>query len=183
MILMSLNVRGLASLPKKLAVRRLIDLHSVDVLFIQETMIEGGVLVQDLELMIHGWQFISVDAMGRSGGLIVGWKSCNFLFLNAWALKAGLCAVLFDYDLQKEISFVNLYAPYLDRESFWNNLIKLDSLLSPYLVFGGELNFSLGLSEILGVHAQIDPLSNYFHNLLENLGLVDINPLVSIPTE
>ena len=80
-------------------------------------MIEGGVLVQDLELMIHGWQFISVDAMGRSCGLIVGWKSCNFLFLNAWALKAGLCAVLFDYDLQKEISFVNLYAPYLDRDS------------------------------------------------------------------
>ena len=53
MILMSLNVRGLASLPKKLAVKRLIDLHSVDVLFIQETMIEGGVLVQDLELMIR----------------------------------------------------------------------------------------------------------------------------------
>ena len=72
MILMSLNVRGLASLPKKLAVKRLIDLHSVDVLFIQETMIEGGVLVQDLEFMIHGWKFISVDAMGRSGGLILG---------------------------------------------------------------------------------------------------------------
>ena len=115
MILMSLNVRGLASLPKKLAVKRLIDLHSVDVLFIQETMIEGDVLVQDLELMINGWQFISVDAMGRSGGLIVGWKSCNFLFITAWALKAGLCAVLFDYDLQKEISFVNLYAPYLEQ--------------------------------------------------------------------
>ena len=165
MILMTLNVRGLASFPKKLAVKRLIELHSVDVLFIQETMIEGDALVQELEVMILGWKFISVDAMGRSGGLIIGWKSVNFLMLNAWALKAGLCVVLFDYDLQIDLSFVNLYAPYLDRESFWNNLIKLDCFSSPNLVFGGDLNFSLGLSEIWGLHAQIDPLSNYFHNL------------------
>ena len=145
-------------------------------------MIEGCVLVQDLEHLIHGWQFILVDAKGISGGLILGWKSCNFLFLNTWAMKAGLCAVLFSYDLQKEISFVNLYAPYLDRETFWNNLIKMYVFLSPFLVFGGDLNFSLGLSEIWGVKAQEDPLSNFFHTLLESLGIVDINPLVSMPT-
>ena len=85
----------MASLPKKLAVKRLIDLHSVDVIFIQETMIEGCVLVQELELLIHGWYFISVDAKGRSSGLILGWKSCNFLFHNAWAMKAGLCVDYF----------------------------------------------------------------------------------------
>ena len=33
MILLSLNVMGLASLPKKLAVIRLIDQHAVDVIF------------------------------------------------------------------------------------------------------------------------------------------------------
>ena len=99
MIHMSLNVRGLASLPKKLAVMHLIDQHAADVIFIQETMIEGCSLVQELEHLIHGWQFISVDAMGRSGGLILGWKSCNFLFHNAWAMKVGLFAVLFSYDL------------------------------------------------------------------------------------
>ena len=72
MILLSLNVRGLASLPKKLVVLRLIEQNSADVIFLQETMIEGQVLVQDLEHLIHGWQFISVDAKGRSGGLILG---------------------------------------------------------------------------------------------------------------
>ena len=99
MILLTLNVRGLASLSKKLAVIRLINQHAVDVIFLQETMIEGCVLVQDLEHLIHGWQFISVDAKGRSGGIILGWKYCNFLFHNAWAMKAGLCAFLFSYDL------------------------------------------------------------------------------------
>ena len=86
--------------------------------------------------------------MGRSSGLILGWKSCKFLFHNAWAMKAGLCAVLFSFDLHKEISFVNICAPYLDRETFWNTLIKMDCFLTPYLVIGGDLNFSLGLSEI-----------------------------------
>ena len=52
-------------------------------------------------------------------------------------MKAGLCAILFSYDLQKEISFVILYVPYQDRETFWNNLIKMDCFLSPFLVFGG----------------------------------------------
>ena len=123
MILLTLNCRGLASQPKKLVVKRLIDQQAVDVIFLQETMIEGCVLVQELEHLIHGWQFILVDAKGISSGLILGWKSCNFLFHNAWAMNSGLCVVLYSYDLQKEISFVNIYGPYLDRETFWNNSI------------------------------------------------------------
>ena len=75
MILLTLNCRGLDSQPKKIGVKRLIDEQEVDVIFLQETMIEGCVLVKDLELLIHGRQFISVDAKGRSMGLLLGWKS------------------------------------------------------------------------------------------------------------
>ena len=145
-------------------------------------MIEGCVLVKDLELLINGWQFISVDAKGKSGGLLLGWKSRKILFQNTWAMTSGLCVVLHSFELQKELSFVNLYGPYLDREVFWNNLIKMECFLSPFLVFGVDLNFSLGLSEIWGVKARVDVLTNFFNNLLDSLGLVDINPLVSIPT-
>ena len=99
MILLTLNCRGLASQPKKLAVKRLIVEQSVDVIFLQETMIEWCVLVKELELMIQGWQFISVDAKGRSGGLLLGWKSRKFLFQNAWAMTSGLCAVLHSFEL------------------------------------------------------------------------------------
>ena len=52
----------------------------------------------------------------------------------------------------------------------------------PYLVFGGDLNFSLGFFEIWGVKACVDALTDFFINLLEGIGLVDITPLVSIPT-
>ena len=55
MILMTLNCRGLSSLPKKLAVKRLIDEHSLDVIFLQETMFDGSVLVMESESMLKGW--------------------------------------------------------------------------------------------------------------------------------
>ena len=58
----------------------------------------------------------------------------------------------------------------------------MDCFNCPYLVFGGDLNFSLGLSEIWGVNACVDALIDFFTNLLEGNGLVDITPLVSIPT-
>ena len=58
----------------------------------------------------------------------------------------------------------------------------MECFKSPYLVFGGDLNFSLGISEIWGDRARVDVLTDFFFNLLEGLGLVDITPLVSIPT-
>ena len=83
MILMSLNCRGLASLPKRLAVKRLIDEQSLDVIYLQETIFDGCILVKEMELLLKYWQFVSMDSKGRSGGLLLGWRSRNFLLLNA----------------------------------------------------------------------------------------------------
>ena len=52
MIMMTLNCRGFASLPKKIVVRRFIDEQSLDVIFLQETMCDGCILVRDLELLL-----------------------------------------------------------------------------------------------------------------------------------
>ena len=78
MIAMTPNCRGLASLPKKLAVCRMIDEHFIDVLFLQETMCGGELLVCEMESMNHGWKFLSVDAKGKSGGLLLGWRMRHF---------------------------------------------------------------------------------------------------------
>ena len=72
MIVMTLNCRGLASKPKKLAICRLVVEQSVDVLFIQETMGDGVLFASTLESLLLGWAFCSVDAKGKSGGLLVG---------------------------------------------------------------------------------------------------------------
>ena len=75
---MTLNCRGLASFPKKLAVLRLIDEHIVDILFLQETMCGGELLVSEMESMNHGWKFLYVDSKGKSGGSLLCWKMHHF---------------------------------------------------------------------------------------------------------
>ena len=97
-------------------------------------------------------------------------------------MTPSLCVVLHSIELQLDLNFINLYGPYLDREFFWNQLSGMDCFNCPYLVFGGDLNFSLGLSEIWGVNARVDALTEFFTNLLDGLGLVDAAPLVSSPT-
>ena len=74
MILMTLNCRGLDSLPKTLAVKRLIDEQSLDVIFLQETMSDGCILVKEMELLLKDWQFVFVADIGDffwGGGLVI----------------------------------------------------------------------------------------------------------------
>ena len=75
MILMTLNCHGLASKPKKLVVCRLVEDKHVDVFFLQESMGNGTMFVVELESMLKGWTFLSLDARGKSGGLLLGWRS------------------------------------------------------------------------------------------------------------
>ena len=69
---LSLNCLGLASLPKKLDVRKLVEEQAPDVLFLQESMGRGQVIMEELDSMLNGCVFVSVDAFGKSGGLLLG---------------------------------------------------------------------------------------------------------------
>ena len=145
-------------------------------------MVDGCVLVKEMESMLKEWEFIPVDAKGRSKGLILGWRSRKFLLLNAWSMNSSLCVALHSFELQLDLCFINLYGPYTEREVFWNNLLGMNCFSYPNLVVGGDLKFSLGHSEIWGAKARVDVLSDFFIHLLEGLGLIDITPLESRPT-
>ena len=58
MIVMTLNCRGLASKPKKLAICRLVFDHSMDVLFLQETMGDGVLFACNMELLLPSRNFV-----------------------------------------------------------------------------------------------------------------------------
>ena len=124
MIVMTLNCRGLASNPNKLAVQRLIEEKAIDVLFLQETMSDGSILVSELEVMFKEWKFVSVDAKGKSRGLLLGWKFRQFHLLNVWVVCSGLCVKIFSLEIKLDLCFINLYGPYGDRELFWNNFLR-----------------------------------------------------------
>ena len=125
---------------------------------------DGVLFASNMEILLSGWIFCSVDAKGKSGGLLVGWRNHFLLFLNSWAMESGLCVSLYSTELQMEICFINIYGPYVDREGFWFNLLDFISTHCTKIIFGGDLNFSMGISEIWGDRAKIDCLSYFFQN-------------------
>ena len=58
-------------------------------------MSDGSILVSELEVMFKEWKFVSVDAKGKLGGLLLGWKIRQFHLLNAWDVCSGLFVKIF----------------------------------------------------------------------------------------
>ena len=85
-----------------------------------------------------------MDARGKSGGLLLGWRSRFFHSLNAWGVGSGICASLFSIELNLALCLANIYGPYSDKEVFWKNLLDMECLKCQKLILGGDLNFSMG---------------------------------------
>jgi hypothetical protein len=58
----------LASPSKKLELKRIVEIHKLDVLVLQELMYEGGQNMGELETLSGGWEFFFDDAQGRVWG-------------------------------------------------------------------------------------------------------------------
>lgn len=67
MIILSLNCRGLGNISKKLALKCLIHLHKPVILMLQEALSNGDFILQELRSLLPGWDFLCIDAIGRSG--------------------------------------------------------------------------------------------------------------------
>jgi len=74
MILSSWNCRGLASKPRKLALRDWILNSKSDIVFLQETLGKGLEVESMLSSLLPGWKFSAVVSSGHSGGLAIGYK-------------------------------------------------------------------------------------------------------------
>jgi len=61
-------------------------------------------------------------------------------------------------------------------------LLKTNLLQQDNIILGKDLNFSIGFVESWGHHSQIDPLSAFFENILENHNLIDIPSTKIKPT-
>ena len=70
MIIKTINVRGLGGLPKRRALREYIHTHSVQVLFLQETMVSASVACENFLMICSDWVVTATDSNGLSGGLL-----------------------------------------------------------------------------------------------------------------
>jgi len=182
MKLMSFNCRGLAGPNKLSAFRRVLTLEHPDVILLQETLGVGDVIKDCLERWLPGWTFLTLDVKGRSGGLAVGWRNNSLKLVSSWGMDSVLCVVLLSADLGISLKVVNIYGPYNNRIPFWESLFGNPLLNGDSLVIGGDLNFSLGQSEVWGPHAHPDTLADFFVQKLVEKEWLDIEPLKLKPT-
>ena len=112
----------------------------------------------------------------------MGWKISAVKMVNSWGRDSVLGVDLLSADLGSKLSVINVYGPYLNRAPFWDALFQDPLLRGDSVVVGGDLNFTLGRTEIWGPHAIADPQAGFFlHRLVEN-NLLDIEPIKLKPT-
>jgi hypothetical protein len=145
-------------------------------------MSSGNMILLDLKKMFHDWEFINIDVIGRSGGIITGWNLNFFCCSNSWATVSGLGTTLFFESLGEAYTFINIYGPYQNHVPFWDTLFQSDMLKPNKVILDGDLNFSIGEAEIWGPHAHRDNLSDYFIRKLEENKFFDIIPHRLNPT-
>jgi hypothetical protein len=84
--------------------------------------------------------------------------------------------------INKKLKLLNCYGPYAERQSFWDNLKKDGILKESNLILGGDLNFTVSTREIWGINARSDPLAAYVNQLIQDEGLIDLEPVNLLPT-
>lgn len=115
-------------------------------------------------------------------GNITGWKKGSFSYINSWDFSSGLGTSLFYLELRKEITFLDIYGPYLDRVEYQDKIFSREWIQNGLVVVGGDLNFTARASEVWGPAAQVDFLSRYFINKIKEVGLLHIELAKLSPT-
>jgi exonuclease III len=181
MIVVSLNVRGVGGAPKFLALKWFIALVKPDILFIQETMVSELKAREIFAKLLPTWKFCGVDSLGLSGGLLSAWNPRRDDF-SSFLTPAGILLDGLVKDLNKRMKLINCYDPYGNKQEFWDK-IKRDGILKEHnLILGGDLNFTISNREVWGPHSRSDPMNSFFSQLIQEEGLVDVEPVKLLPT-
>jgi len=104
---------------------------------LQESLGVGVVIIKVLEGLLWGWLFVSKDAMGRYGGIVIGWNSRTMLKTNSWSFVSGLGMELLSQDLNKSLLFLNIYGPYQDKKVLWDSFLQKSFMKRESCIVGG----------------------------------------------
>lgn len=95
MIILSYNCRGLASLPKKLALKELVRSNKPDIILLQETLGKGEEVTGCLVKLLPGWSFHVIDANEHSGGVALGFNVKVLREISSWGWENVLDVELY----------------------------------------------------------------------------------------
>ena len=147
MKILSINIRGLGAVPKKVALKRLITTMSSTVLLIKETLTKGNKAEEMVKECIKDWGMMSNDADGHLGGTLIAWSPA-LKMISVQIFETTMGTVLEDSETGKKYMILNVYGPFYDRKTFWEKLKDSRALEFQNLILGGDLNLSLSSNEV-----------------------------------
>jgi hypothetical protein len=89
--------------------------------------------------------------------------------------------VFFSSEIYLNFLCLNIYDTYnVDRRQFWEHTLQNPLLKFGHTFIGGELNLTLGYSEIWGSATHMDPSTVFLNKSLEEASFLDIQPTTSL---
>jgi hypothetical protein len=81
------------------------------------------------------------------------------------------------------LTLLIIYEPYKHKLVFWEKIFSLKCVQEGKVMFWGvDLNFTLNRDEIWGISARVDRNIDFFNFFIEDVGLVDVEPISMAPT-
>jgi hypothetical protein len=117
--------------------------HS-NVLLLQETLGEGVEVYNRLSTLLPNWKFITLDSLGRSRGISIGWNSYTIKVINSWGFDSGLGIAVTTKELEEPLNIVNIYGPCPNRGPFWDKIFSKSFLKEKTYNLGRRFKFLLG---------------------------------------
>jgi hypothetical protein len=175
MILLSLNIRGVGGHLKVASFRRLLSCISLEIIFLQETLVDSKKARLFLYQFLSKRHICSVNSLGTFGGLAVAWNP-DYYDLYPYLCCGGILLSGTCHTTNKRINLLNLYGPCSDRQFFWEKIEARGLLDLHNLVIVGDLNLTTSVGEVWGVSATQDALDDYLSTLFSAHHLVDYAP-------
>ena len=147
MKILTLNVRDLGGLAKHKSLQNLLVSLSPDLILLQETMTNSHPALLAFSKLRPGWEYCALSSSGLSGGLLATWNPLCFK-IKAFRTVSGILLKAHVRGSSLNLSLLNCYGPYTNRETFWDLVVQGGLLNEPNLVLAGDLNLTLNCSEV-----------------------------------
>jgi hypothetical protein len=182
MIIMSFNTQEEVSAHKRLALERLFNVYNLDLIMVQDTMCYGRKVIDALSTFIRYWTFCSLDADELSRELVTSWSN-SFDLISSSTMSLGILIKLVTKELGFDLKLLNVYGPYSDRRTYWDNLVESRVFRGNNVIVKGGSKLDFAFEIYLGEATKKDPLGYFFSHLFGTDHLFDIEPIKLVPTQ
>ena len=123
---------------------------------------------------------VSIEASGRSGGILLAWKEELFNLLRTWRGRHVAAPCLKSRRDGTVLAVASVYGPTNSsrREELWEDLRQLQGVFpETQLLIGGDFNITLRANDRPNGGGGRDPGSSQFQEELDLLSLAEMGPL------